>query len=90
MIWSTTCQSKFLPFPTGRFLTGPCLYSLTSGYSRFPIHEKDKPLSFIGFLLVKRLLLYDPSRPKKVGEFKLTVLPEARPGISCFQALDYL
>ncbi|KAG9014757.1 hypothetical protein FRB94_010604 [Tulasnella sp. JGI-2019a] len=62
---------------------------LTSGYSRFPVHEKDKPLSFIGFLLVKRLLLYDPNRPKKVSEFKLTVLPEAKPSISCFQALDY-
>lgn len=65
-------------------------FSLTSGYSRFPVHEKDKPLSFMGFLLVKRLLLYDPSTPKKVSELKLTVLPEARPTISCFQALDYL
>jgi len=62
---------------------------LTSGYSRFPVHEKGKPLSFLGFLLVKRLLLYDPSSPKKVGEFRLTVLPEAKPSISCFQALDY-
>ncbi|KAG8987317.1 hypothetical protein FRB90_003407 [Tulasnella sp. 427] len=62
---------------------------LTSGYSRFPVHEPNKPLSFRGFLLVKKLLLYDPSECKKVGEFKLTVLPEAKPTISCFQALDY-
>ncbi|KAG8874610.1 hypothetical protein FRB97_005777 [Tulasnella sp. 331] len=53
------------------------------------VHEKGKPLSFIGFLLIKRLLLYDPSTPKKVSELRLTVLPEARPSISCFQALDY-
>lgn len=71
-------------------LTPPSTYSLTSGYSRFPVHEPNKPLSFRGFLLVKKLLLYDPSKPKRVGEFKLTVLPEARPTISCFQALDYL
>jgi len=62
---------------------------LTSGYSRFPVHEKGKPLSFIGFLLVKRLLLYDPSHPQKVSDFRLTVLPEAKPSISCFQAPDY-
>ncbi|KAG8908728.1 hypothetical protein FRC01_007256, partial [Tulasnella sp. 417] len=63
--------------------------SLTSGYSRFPVHEPHQPLSFRGFLLVKKLLLYDPSRPKRVGDFRLTVLPEAKPTISCFQALDY-
>ncbi|KAG8920433.1 hypothetical protein FRC00_010034 [Tulasnella sp. 408] len=63
---------------------------LTSGYSRFPVHEPHQPLSFRGFLLVKKLLLYDPSQPKRVGEFRLTVLPEAKPTISCFQALDYL
>ncbi|KAG8913647.1 hypothetical protein FRC01_004447 [Tulasnella sp. 417] len=62
---------------------------LASGYSRFPVHEPDQPLSFRGFLLVKKLLLYDPSQPKRVGEFRLTVLPEARPTINCFQALDY-
>ncbi|KAG8968066.1 hypothetical protein FRC03_008765 [Tulasnella sp. 419] len=63
---------------------------ILSGYSRFPVHEPDKPTSFIGFLLVKRLLRYDPSEPKKVGQLPLTILPEARPDINCFQALDYL
>ncbi|KIO33613.1 hypothetical protein M407DRAFT_65336 [Tulasnella calospora MUT 4182] len=62
---------------------------LTSGYSRFPVHEPHQPLSFRGFLLVKKLLLYDPSQPKRVGDFRLTILPEAKPNISCFQALDY-
>ncbi|KAG8904697.1 hypothetical protein FRB99_001338 [Tulasnella sp. 403] len=62
---------------------------LTSGYSRFPVHEPGRPLAFRGFLLVKRLLLYDPSSPKQVKDFKLLVLPEAKPSISCFQALDY-
>lgn len=30
-----------------------CIPSLTSGYSRFPVHETGKPLSFIGSLLIK-------------------------------------
>ena len=65
-------------------------HSFLSGYSRYPVHEPHNPLAFIGFLLVKRLLPYDPSMPKKVGQMKLTALPEAKPNISCFQALDYL
>jgi len=62
---------------------------LSSGYSRFPVHEPEKPLSFVGFLLVKRLLMFDPSTTTKVSDIKLSVLPEALPSISCFQALDY-
>ncbi|GJJ13964.1 hypothetical protein Clacol_008221 [Clathrus columnatus] len=62
---------------------------LTSGYSRFPVHEPGKPLSFIGLLLVKTLLRYDVSEKRCVGSFKLSILPEALPGINCFQALDY-
>ncbi|KIJ45048.1 hypothetical protein M422DRAFT_167443 [Sphaerobolus stellatus SS14] len=62
---------------------------LSSGYSRFPVHEPGKPLAFIGLLLVKSLLSYDISEPRPVGAFKLSILPEALPTISCFQALDY-
>src|ERR1700761_8125624 len=29
--------------------------SLQSGYSRFPVHEKDDPSAFIGLLLVKKV-----------------------------------
>lgn len=62
---------------------------LSSGYSRFPVHEPSRPLSFIGLLLVKTLLSYDASEKKPVGSFRLSILPEALPTISCFQALDY-
>ncbi|KAG2135098.1 hypothetical protein DEU56DRAFT_807792 [Suillus clintonianus] len=62
---------------------------LTSGYSRFPIHEPGNPLSFQGLLLIKKLLVYDPARALPVSDFKLSILPEARPSINCFQALDY-
>ncbi|KAI0056763.1 DUF21-domain-containing protein [Artomyces pyxidatus] len=62
---------------------------LLSGYSRFPIHEPGQPYSFTGLLLVKKLLSYDPSLGWPVSKFKLSILPEAKPSINCFQALDY-
>ncbi|KAI0286416.1 DUF21-domain-containing protein [Russula brevipes] len=62
---------------------------LLSGYSRFPVHEPGNPLSFAGLLLVKKLLTYDPSQCWPVSKFVLSILPEARPTINCFQALDY-
>ncbi|RXW19483.1 hypothetical protein EST38_g6374 [Candolleomyces aberdarensis] len=62
---------------------------LLSGYSRFPVHEPGNSLAFIGTLLVKKLLTYDPSKGLPVSSFPLTILPEALPTINCFQALDY-
>ncbi|KAG6824967.1 hypothetical protein H0H92_005286 [Tricholoma furcatifolium] len=63
--------------------------SILSGYSRFPVHAPDDPLAFVGLLLVKRLLTYDPAKALPVSAFPLSVLPEADPTINCFQALDY-
>ena len=34
------------------------LYSLQSGYSRFPVHEPGKPTSFIGLLLIKKVIYF--------------------------------
>ncbi|KAF9221277.1 DUF21-domain-containing protein [Gyrodon lividus] len=62
---------------------------LTSGYSRFPVHEPGDPLAFRGLLLIKKLLVYDPAQALPVSHFKLSILPEAHPSINCFQALDY-
>ncbi|KAJ3985309.1 hypothetical protein F5890DRAFT_1510913 [Lentinula detonsa] len=62
---------------------------LSSGYSRFPIHEPGNPLAFVGLLLIKKLLQYDPSQSLPISSFPLSILPEAPPTINCFQALDY-
>ncbi|KAF8190067.1 hypothetical protein BJ912DRAFT_965635 [Pholiota molesta] len=62
---------------------------LLSGYSRFPVHEPENSLSFLGLLLIKKLLTYDPSKGLPVSAFTLSILPEALPSINCFQALDY-
>ncbi|KAN0138681.1 hypothetical protein V8E53_003669 [Lactarius tabidus] len=62
---------------------------LLSGYSRFPVHEPGNFLAFSGLLLVKKLLTYDPSQCWPVSKFTMSILPEAKPTINCFQALDY-
>ncbi|GHJ89220.1 hypothetical protein NliqN6_5622 [Naganishia liquefaciens] len=62
---------------------------LLSGFSRIPVYEPGQKENFIGMLLVKRLISYNPEECKKVSEFPLLSLPEARPDINCFQALDY-
>ncbi|KAF8629020.1 hypothetical protein AX17_005876 [Amanita inopinata Kibby_2008] len=62
---------------------------MLSGYSRFPVHELGNPAAFIGLLLIKKLLTYDPSKALPVSHFPLSILPEASPSINCFQALDY-
>ncbi|KAH9005743.1 DUF21-domain-containing protein [Lactarius hatsudake] len=39
--------------------------------------------------LRSQLLTYDPSQCWPVSKFALSILPEAKPTINCFQALDY-
>ncbi|KIY70151.1 hemolysin [Cylindrobasidium torrendii FP15055 ss-10] len=62
---------------------------LSSGYSRFPVHEAGHPTAFVGLLLIKKLLTYDPAQALPVSSLPLSILPEALPTINCFQALDY-
>ncbi|KAI5992429.1 hypothetical protein EDD15DRAFT_2530351 [Pisolithus albus] len=47
-------------------------------------------LAFQAFLLVKKFMIYGPSKSLPVSHFKLSILPQAHPSINCFQALDYL
>ncbi|KAG0701970.1 hypothetical protein DFH29DRAFT_999739 [Suillus ampliporus] len=55
----------------------------------FPCISQEIPLAFVGFLLIKKLLTYDPAQGLPVSHFPLSILPEALPSINCFQALDY-
>lgn len=64
-------------------------HMLSSGYSRFPIHKPGQPGNYVGLLLIKKLLVYDPAQKLPISAFPLSVLPEAEPSINCFQALDY-
>lgn len=62
---------------------------LSAGYSRIPIHIPDDPKNFIGMLLVKTLITYDPEDAKRVGDFALATLPETRPETSCLDIVNF-
>ncbi|KAL4932848.1 putative DUF21 and CBS domain protein (Mam3) [Aspergillus undulatus] len=62
---------------------------LSQGYSRIPIHAPDNPRNFIGMLLVKMLITYDPEDCKPVSHFALATLPETRPETSCLDIVNF-
>ncbi|KAL5339467.1 hypothetical protein BJX70DRAFT_153725 [Aspergillus crustosus] len=62
---------------------------LSQGYSRIPIHAPENPRNFIGMLLVKMLITYDPEDSKPVGYFALATLPETRPETSCLDIVNF-
>lgn len=62
---------------------------LSAGYSRIPIYEPGNKNNFVGMLLVKILITYDPEDCKRVGEFALATLPETRPETSCLDIVNF-
>lgn len=62
---------------------------LTQGYSRIPVHHPDNNSNFIGMLLVKMLITYDPEDAKPVRDFALATLPETRPDTSCLDIVNF-
>lgn len=62
---------------------------LSAGYSRIPIHEPGNPDNFVGMLLVKILITYDPEDCKRVRDFPLATLPETRPETSCLDIVNF-
>lgn len=62
---------------------------VNAGHSRIPIYRHDDPSNFIGMLLVKRLITYDPEDHIPVRQFKINSLPEAAPNTSCLDILNF-
>lgn len=62
---------------------------LSQGYSRVPIHAAGNPYDFVGMLLVKMLITYDPEDCKRVSDFALATLPETRPETSCLDIVNF-
>ncbi|KAF9582052.1 hypothetical protein BGW38_000722 [Lunasporangiospora selenospora] len=62
---------------------------VNAGYSRIPIYRHDDPSNFIGMLLVKRLITYDPEDHIPVRQFTINSLPEAAPNTSCLDILNF-
>ena len=64
-------------------------YILGAGYSRIPIYAPDNEGNFVGMLLVKILITYDPEDCKKVRDFALATLPETRAETSCLDIVNF-
>ncbi|KAL9580431.1 MAG: hypothetical protein Q9212_004504, partial [Teloschistes hypoglaucus] len=62
---------------------------LGAGYSRIPIHEPKNRQNYVGMLLVKILITYDPEDCKKVNDFALATLPETAPETSCLDIVNF-
>ena len=62
---------------------------LSAGYSRIPIYEPENETNFVGMLLVKILITYDPEDCKRVSDFALATLPETRPETSCLDIVNF-
>jgi len=62
---------------------------LGAGYSRIPIHAPGEPTNFVGMLLVKILITYDPEDAMKVKDFPLATLPETAPDTSCLDIVNF-
>ncbi|KAI9276050.1 hypothetical protein BY458DRAFT_532995 [Sporodiniella umbellata] len=62
---------------------------LTAGYSRIPIHTPHDPMNFVGMLLTKKLITYDPEDAHPVKDFQISTLPETGPDTSCLDILNF-
>ncbi|PGH19265.1 hypothetical protein AJ80_04131 [Polytolypa hystricis UAMH7299] len=62
---------------------------LSQGYSRIPIYSRENSHNFVGMLLVKMLITYDPEDCKLVRDFALATLPETRPETSCLDIVNF-
>ncbi|CAK9439126.1 uncharacterized protein LODBEIA_P33500 [Lodderomyces beijingensis] len=60
-----------------------------AGFSRIPIHLPNEPNNFIGMLLVRVLISYDPEDALPVASFPLATLPETGVETSCLNILNY-
>ena len=62
---------------------------LSAGYSRIPIYVPGNQRDFVGMLLVKMLITYDPEDAIRVRDFALATLPETSPETSCLDILNF-
>lgn len=62
---------------------------MTAGYSRIPVHAAGEETNFVGMLLTKRLITYDPEDALPVSNLQLSTLPETGPDTSCLDILNF-
>lgn len=62
---------------------------LSSGYSRIPVYRTGKPTDFVGILLVKTLITYDPEDRIPVRDVQLGAVVETGPETSCLDIINF-
>lgn len=62
---------------------------LSSGYSRIPIYRAGNKTDFVGMLLVKTLITYDPEDRIPVRDVPLGAIVETRPETSCLDIINF-
>ncbi|KAF1803792.1 hypothetical protein FB192DRAFT_1277127 [Mucor lusitanicus] len=62
---------------------------LLAGYSRIPVHVPGDNVNFVGMLLTKRLITYDPEDALPVKDLHISTLPETGPDTSCLDILNF-
>lgn len=62
---------------------------LQTGFNRIPVHAPNEPSNFVGMLLVRTLITYDPEDAFPISSFPLATLPETKPDTSCLNILNY-
>lgn len=62
---------------------------LLAGYSRIPVHVPGDNVNFVGMLLTKRLITYDPEDALPVKDLHISTLPETGPETSCLDILNF-
>ncbi|RCI01945.1 cell agglutination protein Mam3 [Rhizopus stolonifer] len=62
---------------------------LIAGYSRIPVHAPGDKMNFVGMLLTKRLITYDPEDASPVKNLQISTLPETGPDTSCLDILNF-
>ncbi|KAF4122808.1 metal transporter CNNM [Geosmithia morbida] len=62
---------------------------LSSGYSRIPVFRAGNPEDFVGILLVKTLITYDPEDKIPVRDVQLGAVVETRPETSCLDIINF-
>jgi Mg2+/Co2+ transporter CorC len=88
LAWNRCMHASAFRVTTQFFI--PCLPQIVSaGYSRIPVHSPGDKSNFVGMLLVKQLIKYDPEDALPVSNFQISTLPETGPDTSCLDILNF-
>lgn len=81
---------KIYTLPSNRILDEETVEEIfNAGFSRIPIHFPGEKTNFVGMLLVRILISYDPEDELPISSFPLATLPETSLDTSCLNILNY-